>query len=77
MVLGGIVAVMFVLSLIGMLRQRGWSSGLLIGLVIFDIVGEFIAQSVVAIVITVSFLVAAAILILALFYRRQSRQITG
>ena len=76
-VLGGIVTVLFVLSLIGMLRQRGWASGLLIGLAIFDLVGEFIAQSVIAIVITVSFLVAVAILILALIYRRQSRQITG
>jgi hypothetical protein len=76
MVLGGIVAVLFMLSLVGLLRQRGWVSGLLIGLALFDMVGEFIAQGVVAIVITVSFLVAAGILILALIYRRQSRHMT-
>jgi hypothetical protein len=55
MVLGAIVAVLFMLSLVGLLRHRSWSSGLLIGLALIDIVGEFIAQGTVAIVITVSY----------------------
>jgi uncharacterized membrane protein len=77
MVLGAIVAVLFVLSLVGLLRYRSWSSGLLIGLALFDIVGEFIAQGTVAIVITVSFLVALVILILAIIYQSKNRHVTG
>ncbi len=71
MVLGGIVMILFVVSLWGMLRRRRWVIGLLIGLAVFDIVGEFVAQGLFTIVITVSFLVAIAILILALIYRRE------
>jgi hypothetical protein len=72
MVLGAIVAVLFVISLWGLLRQRKWAIGLLIGLAIFDIVGEFLAQGVLTIVITVSFLVALAILLSALIDHRQA-----
>ncbi len=72
MVLGGIAALLFVLSLWGMLQHRSWVTGLLIGLAIFDIVGEFVAQGLLMIAITVSFLVATAILVLALVYRRQA-----
>lgn len=73
MVLGGIAMLLFVLSLWGMLQHRTWATGLLIGLAIFDIVGEFVAQGLLTIVITFSFLVATAILVLALVYRRQAR----
>ncbi len=72
LVLGAIVAVMFMISLWGMLRRTKWSPGLLIGLAIFDIVGEFIAQGLLTILITISFLVAVAILTLALIYRRRA-----
>jgi len=72
MALGAVLAVLFVVSLWGMIRRQKWAMSLLVGLAIFDIVGEFLAQGVFAIVITISFLVAVAILILTLIYRRQS-----
>jgi hypothetical protein len=72
-VLGAIIALLFVICLWGMLRQRKWAIGLLIGLAIFDIVGEFLAQGVLTIVITVSLLVALVILCFALIYLRQAR----
>ncbi len=71
MVLGAIVMILFVVSLWGMQTRRQWVIGLLIGLAVFDIVGEFVAQGLLTIVITVSFLVAVAILVLALIYRRE------
>ncbi len=73
MVSGAIVLVLFVVSLWGMLSRQRWAVGLLIGLAVFDIIGEFIAQGLFMIAITVSFLVAITILILALVYRRQLR----
>lgn len=73
MLLGGVAAVLWLLGLWGMLRRRSWALGLLIGLAIFDMVGEFIAQGWLTIVITVSFVVATAILVLALIYRRQAK----
>lgn len=76
MVVGAIVTVLFMLSLVGLLRHRSWSSGLLIGLALFDIVGEFIAQGTVMIAITVSYLVAVIILILALVYHSKYRHVT-
>src|SRR5512140_2685099 len=71
MILGGIVAVLFLLSLWGLIRQQKWTTGLLIGLALFDILGEFVAQGRIGIMINVSFLVAILLLILALIYRRQ------
>jgi hypothetical protein len=50
---------------------------LLIGLALFDIIGEFVAQGVISIVITVSFLVATLLLILTLVYRRQEMKNVG
>ncbi len=70
MVLGGIVAILFAVSLWGMLTKRTWSLNLLIFLALFDIVGEFVAQGRLFIVCNVSFLVAATLLILTLIYRR-------
>jgi hypothetical protein len=54
-----------------MLTQQNWASNLVIALALFDMIGEFIAQGRIDIVITVSFLVATILLILALLYRRQ------
>jgi hypothetical protein len=71
MVLGGIVAVLFALALWGMLRKQAWALNLAIGLALFDIVGEFVAQGKIDISITVSFLVATILLILSLVYRRR------
>ncbi len=71
LVLGACVTVLFIISLWGLIKRQKWTLGLLIGLSIFDIVGEFIAQGTVAIVITVSFVVAIALLILTLVYRKQ------
>jgi hypothetical protein len=73
MVLGTLVAILFTISLWGLLQKRGWSINLLIGLALFDLVGEFVAQGRIAITMTVSFLAAALLLILCLVYRREIR----
>ena len=66
LVTGGIVAVLFVVALIGLLRWEPWAPRLLVGLAVFDIVGEFVGQGTIMIEIVVSFLVAVVLLILAL-----------
>ena len=58
MVAGAAVAILFALSLWGMLSGKRWALSLLIGLAVFDILGEFVAQGTLAIKIHVSFLVA-------------------
>jgi hypothetical protein len=70
LVLGAIVAGLFSLSLWGIVTHRHWAINLVIALAMLDIAGEFIAQGTLNIVITVSFLVAALLLVLALLYRR-------
>jgi hypothetical protein len=72
MIAGAIVAVLFVISLLGLLGARKWAINLLIGLALFDILGEFIAQGRMDIVIPLSFLAAVLILIFALVYRAQT-----
>lgn len=72
MVAGAGVAILFMLSLWGMLTGKRWAINLLIGLALFDIIGEFIAQGRIDIDIPVSFIVAVVILILAFVYRRQN-----
>jgi hypothetical protein len=71
MVLGAIVAILFVLSLWGMTRKKTWAVNLVIALALFDIIGEFVAQGGIYILINVSFIVAILLLILASIYRRQ------
>ena len=71
MILGVPLAVLFAFSLWGMIRKRTWAINLIIALALFDLIGEFVAQGKIGIVITVSFLVAILLLILALVYRRQ------
>jgi hypothetical protein len=71
LVLGSIVAILFVVALWGMIHRERWAIGLAQGLALFDIVGEFAAQGTFAITITLSFLVAWVLLIAATLYRRQ------
>jgi hypothetical protein len=59
---GGMVGVMFAVALIGLLRSRPWSLTLLSGLALVDVIGEFVAQGTAAITITVSLVVALAVL---------------
>jgi hypothetical protein len=69
MVLGAAVAMAFALGLWGMLTGRNWATGLIIALAMFDIIGEFVAQGRISITITVSFIVAIILLVLAASYR--------
>jgi len=71
MILGAIVALLFMLSLWGMITQKKWAVNLVMGLALFDIVGEFVAQGTLFIVVTVSILVATILLMLGLIRRRQ------
>ena len=71
MILGVIVAVLFILSLWGMITQQKWVMLLVTALALFDIIGEFVAQGKISITITISFLIAIILLILTLIYRRQ------
>lgn len=71
MVLGVVVAILFILGLWGMLTRKQWAHGLVMGLALFDIIGEFVAQGRIDIVINVSFLAAILILTLSMIYRRQ------
>jgi hypothetical protein len=71
MVLGAAVAVAFALSFWGIITRRRWATDLVIALALFDLAGEFVAQGTFRIVMTVSFLVAIVLLVLALLYRRQ------
>jgi hypothetical protein len=75
-ILGALVAVLFVLSLWGMIRKKTWAVNLVIALALFDILGEFVAQGQVCILINVSFVVATLLLILALSYRRRLHLMT-
>ena len=77
MIAGAGVAILFMLSLWGMLTDKRWAINLLIGLALFDIIGEFIAQGRIDIAIPVSFVVAVVILILALVYRRRNHRTKG
>jgi hypothetical protein len=69
MILGAVVAIAFGLSFWGVVTQQKWAIDLVIFLALFDIIGEFIAQGRIPIALTVSFVVAVILLILALLYR--------
>jgi len=71
MVLGAVVAVLFMVCLWGLLTYQKWALNLVIGLSLFDIVGEFFAQGTLFIAINVSFLVAILLLCVALSIRRK------
>ena len=72
MIAGFIVSLFFMLSLWGLLTYKHWAIDLLIGLALFDILGEFVAQGRLDIKIPLSFVVAILILILAIIFRRQN-----
>ncbi len=72
LVLGAIVAVLFAVAFWGLIKLRPWAAGLLIGLALFDMLGEFAAQGTIGIQLNVSFLVATTLLILCLAYRRRA-----
>jgi len=74
MISGGMVAILFIVSLWGLINKRAWTINLLIALAIFDLVGEFAAQGRLAIAVPVSFLMAGLLLTLSLVYRRQMRR---
>jgi hypothetical protein len=74
MIAGAIVSLLFVLSLWGLLKKRAWAINLLTALALFDLLGEFVAQGRFVISMTISFLMAALLLILSLIYRGQMRR---
>lgn len=71
MILGVPLAFFFMLSLWGIITQKKWTTTLIIALALFDMIGEFVAQGKIGIMINVSFIVATILLILSLFYRQQ------
>ena len=70
MVAGGFIALFFMLAFWAMLTQRRWAIDLVMALALVDIVGEFYAQGRLGILITLSFIVAVTLLVLALVHRR-------
>jgi len=74
MVSGALVGVLFAVSLWGRLTGRKWALDLVTGLAVFDLVGEFAAQGRVFIIVTVSFVVAAILLVLGFRLRRQEQR---
>lgn len=73
MITGLMVAVLFGLALWGLILNHPRAIDLIIALALFDIFGEFVAQGRVDVAITVSFIVAIALLAVALMFRRQIR----
>ncbi|MCK6583367.1 MAG: hypothetical protein L6Q49_09755 [Anaerolineales bacterium] len=71
MILGALVAVLFAIALLAMIRKHHWSIQLIIALALFDIVGEFVAQGRIDIKIPISFIVAILLFVLAVTYRKQ------
>jgi hypothetical protein len=71
MITGALIGTLFIVSLWGMLTDKSWAINLVIGLALFDIVGEFVAQGKIYIVCTVSFLAAILLLILSLIYKKR------
>ena len=74
MVVGAMSAALFALDGWALLRRKSWANTLLIALALIDIAGEFAAQGRPTIVITVSFVVAVSLLILAFVSVREARR---
>ncbi len=70
MLSGVIIAVLFIVSIWGIIKRKNWGLFLVSFLAIIDIVGEFIAQGTVLITINISILVAIILLILCYFEQR-------
>ncbi len=71
LVLGAIAAVLFAVALWGLAKRGRWAANLVLGLAVFDMLGEFVAQGTLGIQLNVSFLVATTLLLLCLAYRRR------
>jgi hypothetical protein len=67
---GAVEAALFAFGAWGQLANERWVRCLLMALALVDIVGEFAAQGTLSITITVSILVAFALLCLSLLSRR-------
>jgi hypothetical protein len=76
LLLGIIVAACFVVSLWGIVHHSVWAIPLVIALALFDIIGEFAAQGKLGIMITVSFIAAVVLLVLALMWLRNEPRVT-
>lgn len=75
MVSGAFVALAFAVALWALWTRRAWVTGLVVALALFDIIGEFIAQGSIWFTLNVSFIVATALLLLALFSRREPARV--
>jgi hypothetical protein len=64
-IIGGLAAALYAIALAGHLAGRRWSLWLAVVLGAVDVVGEFAAQGGLTIVVTVSFIVALAVIVLA------------
>ncbi len=71
---GAVLAVLFALALWAAAVRHPWAMKLVVALALCDIIGEFVAQGTLFIVITVSFIVATALLVLVLLARGRSAQ---
>lgn len=69
MIVGFLVGVLFLINLFFLWKRKRFSLVVLFWLALADFVGEFVAQGTLAIVITVSFVVATTILLVLLFKR--------
>lgn len=73
MAAGFIVFILFAAALYGLYVNSAWATRLVTGLAVFDVVGEFYAQGTLIIDITVSFVVAAVILLTIHLFRRAAQ----
>jgi len=71
LVSGLIVGLLFLINIPFLYQRRGFSFILLFFLALFDFIGEFVAQGTLLIDITVSFIVASAILIILILFRKR------
>jgi len=69
MISGFLVGILFLVSFMLMIRRNRLSLNLLLGLALFDFVGEFVAQGTLFIDIPVSFVVASVIILVLLVTR--------
>lgn len=70
MVSGAVIAILFAVALLALIRKTRWSLYLIALLAASDIIGEFIAQGTVLIAINVSIIVAVILLFLSIFELR-------
>jgi len=71
MVSGLVVGLLFLINIPFLYQRKRFSFILLFFLALFDFIGEFVAQGTLLIDITVSFIVASAILIILILFRKR------